>query len=313
MSDRRARADSARPGHLRGAEERVRHLRRPDERADPAHLLLVRDLRARLLVGAVRRQGNTVMQGSQDIAVHVGTLHFPCKAVIEAFGDDIHPGDVFAINDPYLGGTHFNDVRFIRPIFHEGEVIAFAQTNGHWADVGGSVPGSFDVNAKEHFGEGLRIPPVRIWSQGPVPARRRPADRVQHARPDDMRGRPARAGRGHRGVRARGAAPGREVRRRHGPDGDGGGPGLRRAARRASASRSCPTARGRPSTTSTSTPTAREGLVPIKVKLTIDGDQLHYDLSRLASGGRHVPELRLRHHPLGRLSPAPRRSSPTCR
>ena len=110
--------------------------------------------------------GNTVMQGSGDIAVHVGTLHFQCKAVIGEFGTDIHPGDVFAINDPYRGGTHFNDVSFIRPIFAGGEVIAFAQNKGHWADIGGNVPGSFDVNAKEHFGEGLRITPVRIWSKG---------------------------------------------------------------------------------------------------------------------------------------------------
>lgn len=62
-------------------------------------------------------QGNSVAQGNQDIAVHVGTLHFTCKAVIEAFDGDIHPGDVYAINDPYAGGTHFNDVRLIRPIF----------------------------------------------------------------------------------------------------------------------------------------------------------------------------------------------------
>ncbi|NVN00386.1 hydantoinase B/oxoprolinase family protein [Arthrobacter sp. SDTb3-6] len=110
--------------------------------------------------------GNTVMQGSGDIAVHVGTLHFQCKAVLEEFGKDIHPNDVFAINDPYRGGTHFNDVSFIRPIFSEGEIIAFAQNKGHWADIGGNVPGSFDVNAKEHFGEGLRITPVRIWSKG---------------------------------------------------------------------------------------------------------------------------------------------------
>ncbi|GLU61524.1 hydantoinase B/oxoprolinase family protein [Paenarthrobacter ureafaciens] len=110
--------------------------------------------------------GNTVMQGSGDIAVHVGTLHFQCKAVIDEFKNDIHPGDVFAINDPYRGGTHFNDVSFIRPIFADGEIIAFAQNKGHWADIGGNVPGSFDVNAKEHFGEGLRITPVRIWSKG---------------------------------------------------------------------------------------------------------------------------------------------------
>ncbi|MEI2777462.1 MAG: hydantoinase B/oxoprolinase family protein [Tetrasphaera sp.] len=111
-------------------------------------------------------QGNTVMQGSQDIAVHVGTLHFQCKAVLELFQDDIHPGDVFAINDPYRGGTHFNDVSFIRPIFVEDEIIGFAQNKGHWADIGGSVPGSFDVNAKEHFGEGLRIPAVKIFDRG---------------------------------------------------------------------------------------------------------------------------------------------------
>ena len=72
------------------------------------------------------RYGNTVMQGSADIAVHVGTLHFQCKAVMEEFGDDINPGDVFLINDPYRGGTHFNDVSFIRPIFADDEIIGFA-------------------------------------------------------------------------------------------------------------------------------------------------------------------------------------------
>lgn len=110
--------------------------------------------------------GDTIAQGTRDLAAHVGTLHFTCKAIIEAFGSDMHPGDVFMINDPYRGGTHFSDVRVIRPIFCDGEVIAYSQANGHWADVGGSVPGSFDVSAKQHFGEGLRISPVRIWSKG---------------------------------------------------------------------------------------------------------------------------------------------------
>lgn len=110
--------------------------------------------------------GNTVMQGSGDIAVHVGTLHFQAKAVMQEFGDDIHPGDVFAINDPYRGGTHFNDVSFVRPIFADSRIIGFAQNKGHWADIGGNVPGSFDVSAAEHFGEGLRITPVRIWAAG---------------------------------------------------------------------------------------------------------------------------------------------------
>jgi N-methylhydantoinase B len=111
-------------------------------------------------------EGNTVMQGTQDISVHVGTLHLTAKAVLEDFKDDIHPGDIFLVNDPYRGGTHFNDTRVILPVFYEGKLIALMQTNGHWADMGGSTPGSFDITAKEHYGEGVRIPPVRIYSKG---------------------------------------------------------------------------------------------------------------------------------------------------
>ncbi len=108
-------------------------------------------------------EGNCIAQGNADIAVHVGTLHYTCKAVIEAFRGRMKEGDVYAINDPYAGGTHFSDVRLVRPIFHEGRVIAFAQANGHWSDVGGSVPGSFDVMAREMFREGLRITPVKLF------------------------------------------------------------------------------------------------------------------------------------------------------
>ncbi|MEA2319438.1 MAG: N-methylhydantoinase [Solirubrobacteraceae bacterium] len=110
-------------------------------------------------------QGNTVMQGSGDIAAHVGTLHFTAKAVIDAFGDDINPGDVFVVNDPYLGGTHFNDTRIVRPLFYEGELLGFSQANGHWADVGGAVPGSFNITALDHMAEGLRITPTRVWRE----------------------------------------------------------------------------------------------------------------------------------------------------
>ena len=110
--------------------------------------------------------GDSIAQGNQDIAVHVGTLHYTCKDVIRAFKGEMAPGDVYIINDPYAGGTHFNDVRLIRPIFVGDEIIGFSQSNGHWSDVGGSVPGSFDVMAKEMFREGIRITPVRIIDQG---------------------------------------------------------------------------------------------------------------------------------------------------
>lgn len=110
--------------------------------------------------------GDTIMQGSGDIAAHVGTLHYTAKAVINAFEGDIHPGDVFVVNDVYQGGTHFNDTRIVRPMFYKGELLGFAQANGHWADVGGATPGSFNVNALDHMAEGLRITPVRVWSKG---------------------------------------------------------------------------------------------------------------------------------------------------
>ncbi len=110
--------------------------------------------------------GDSVAQGNGDISVHVGTLHYTCKAVIAFFAGDMREGDVYMINDPYAGGTHFSDTRLIRPIFAGGEIIGYAQSNGHWSDVGGSVPGSFDVMAKDMFREGLRITPVRIVDRG---------------------------------------------------------------------------------------------------------------------------------------------------
>lgn len=110
--------------------------------------------------------GDSIAQGNYDIAVHVGTLHYTCKETIRFFAGEMKPGDVYAINDPYAGGTHFPDVRLIRPVFVGDTPIAFAQSNGHWSDVGGSVPGSFDVAAKEMFREGIRITPVRLWDGG---------------------------------------------------------------------------------------------------------------------------------------------------
>ena len=116
--------------------------------------------------GLFYAEGNTVAEGTADIAAHVGTLHYTCKASIEQFAGDMHPGDVYITNDPYLGGTHFSDVRLIRPIFVGDELIGFSQSCGHWADVGGSVPGSFDCTAKTYYEEGLRITPMRMWSKG---------------------------------------------------------------------------------------------------------------------------------------------------
>lgn len=224
------------------------------------------------------RNGDTVMQGSQDIAVHVGTLHYTAKAVIDAFGEDIHPGDVFAINDPYLGGTHFNDVRIVRPVFHDGEIIAFAQSNGHWADMGGSVPGSFDVNAKDHFAEGVRIPPVRLWEQG------RYLWEVARLILSNTRAAEDTEGDLHAQAEATRVCE-REILRlveKYGRDTILTAFGevqdyVERLTRQRVAT--LPDGTWQTEDYLDFDPDRGEGLVPIKVKLTIEGDQMRYDLS----------------------------------
>ncbi len=257
------------------------------------------------------REGNTVMQGSQDISVHVGTLHFKAKAVIAAFGDDIHPEDVFAINDPYLGGTHFNDVSIIRPIFHGGEVIAYAQSNGHWADVGGSVPGSFDITAREHFGEGTRIPPVRIWQQG-----RYLAD-VARLILSNTRAPEAAEGDLHAQAEATRVCE-REILRlvdKYGRDTilaafDEVQDYVERLTRTRVAE--LPDGVWETEDYIDSDPSREEGLVPVKVRLEIEGDQIRYDLS-----GSHPAVGTFLNAASAARSPAwpaaPRRSSRTCR
>jgi N-methylhydantoinase B len=223
-------------------------------------------------------EGNTIMQGSQDIAVHVGTLHLTARAVVDAFAGEMRPGDVFAVNDPYLGGTHFNDVRIVRPVFHEGELLCLAESNGHWADIGGSVPGSFDVSARDHFGEGVRIPPVRIYDEGVY---RRDIVRmiVSNTRaPDDAEGDCMAQ------VEATAVAE-REILRlvaKYGRDTVVTAFGevqdyVERLTRRRLAE--LPDGTWETEDYIDYDPAVGEGLVPVRVKLTIDGDTARYDLS----------------------------------
>ncbi len=110
--------------------------------------------------------GRLVAQGDWDLAVFVGMLEFSVRAIIERYGDELADGDVFVMNDPFVGGTHFNDVGVVRPVFEAGELRGLVGIVGHWPDVGGQEPGSFVANAREHFQEGLRIPPVRLIHAG---------------------------------------------------------------------------------------------------------------------------------------------------
>ena len=77
----------------------------------------------------------------------------------------IRPGDVFITNDPYYGGvTHLNDIVLLRPVFADGNLIAWTGNIAHWPDIGGMVPGSMGSDAIEIWQEGLRLPAVRLMA-----------------------------------------------------------------------------------------------------------------------------------------------------
>jgi N-methylhydantoinase B len=87
---------------------------------------------------------------------------FSVKKVIEKYGDDIHDGDGFILNDPYCGGNHLPDIGIITPIFYDDELMFFCVSRAHHGDIGGSTAGSYNPKATEIFQEGIRIHPTRI-------------------------------------------------------------------------------------------------------------------------------------------------------
>ena len=66
-----------------------------------------------------------VAQGP-DLPIHLGSMPDAVRAVVEAFGADVHDGDVFVHNDPYFGGSHLPDVNVVRPAFAEGRLLGYA-------------------------------------------------------------------------------------------------------------------------------------------------------------------------------------------
>jgi N-methylhydantoinase B len=116
-----------------------------------------------------RDNGELIAQGELGLPVFVGTMQFSTQAVIDRVRADrvaLDEGDVFIVNDPYLGGTHLMDVKFMKPFFYRGALWCWLANTGHWPDVGGIVPGGFSANATEVEQEGLRLPPVKLYKRG---------------------------------------------------------------------------------------------------------------------------------------------------
>ncbi|QFU82421.1 hydantoinase B/oxoprolinase family protein [Natronorubrum aibiense] len=112
-------------------------------------------------------EGRMIAQ-AEHIPVHLGAMPASVDAVREY---DPKPGDVFVLNDPFRGGTHLPDVTMVSPLAppngdDEGEIVGYAVSRAHHADVGGMTPGSMPAGAREIYQEGLRLPPTRLVDGG---------------------------------------------------------------------------------------------------------------------------------------------------
>jgi N-methylhydantoinase B len=118
-------------------------------------------------------RGRVIAQGDH-MPVHLGSMPMAVAAALAAAV--LEPGDVIALNDPFAGGTHLPDVTLIAGVFphrqerrknraQENRVEFFVANRAHHADIGGATPGSMGV-ATDIYGEGLRIPPVKIVRGG---------------------------------------------------------------------------------------------------------------------------------------------------
>ncbi|MEY7850122.1 hydantoinase B/oxoprolinase family protein [Natrarchaeobius sp. A-rgal3] len=122
-------------------------------------------------------RGRMIAQ-AEHIPVHLGAMPAAVDAIRE---HDPRPGDVFVLNDPFTGGTHLPDVTMVSPLApaadaEEGgadpdeaiEIVGYAVSRAHHADVGGATPGSMPANSREIYQEGLRLPPTRLVADGEV-------------------------------------------------------------------------------------------------------------------------------------------------
>ena len=123
--------------------------------------------------GITDRDGATVGQHSA-LLQHRGAYPDCVAGVLRHYPlAEMEDGDCFLVSDPYSSGCpHPNDMAVVTPVAVDGEVIAFCSSMGHKSDIGGQSPGSRNAIARDVFGEGLSIPPVRFH------ARREPVKEV---------------------------------------------------------------------------------------------------------------------------------------
>jgi len=112
--------------------------------------------------------GETIAQGRFGLPVFLANMQFTVQNVMAEADRQggFHPGDIWILNDPYLSGTHLQDVVLVAPHFVGERMVALLASTGHWMDIGGSVPGGWAPAATEIHQEGLLIPPVKLYDRG---------------------------------------------------------------------------------------------------------------------------------------------------
>ena len=106
-----------------------------------------------------------LLSQSPGCPIHLAAMHFAAQEAVQKYGlDNLRPGDVVVLNDPFAGGTHIPDTTFTMPIYHDDKLLGFAVSRGHWQDLGGGAAGgqSFGTHIA---GEGLRIPPLKLFHE----------------------------------------------------------------------------------------------------------------------------------------------------
>ena len=109
--------------------------------------------------------GEQIAQGT-TIPLHLGAVPYALETMFAKYGDDICPGDVLILNDPFQGGMHIPDIFVVKPIFDGDRRVAFAVATAHHLDLGGRVPGSSACDNTEIFQDGLRIPWLKLYDKG---------------------------------------------------------------------------------------------------------------------------------------------------
>ncbi|MEH7123734.1 hydantoinase B/oxoprolinase family protein [Bacillus sp. JJ1773] len=104
---------------------------------------------------------------SAGLPIFLGNIDECIKVTTNVIGgiENYKDGDVYILNDSYIGGTHLNDVTVFSPIFLEGELVGFTANRAHWLDIGSKDPG-YPMDATSIYQEGIRIPPTKIYDQG---------------------------------------------------------------------------------------------------------------------------------------------------